>query len=491
MGLFDFLKRPARPEPLDPEHLRTVLFQAVAANDERTLEQLGRAHRRAVLELFPSWQTMPEALRNDPRAAEQYVQGLIGVARFFADRLHESAPLERLMGTPDSNPLAQWRNKLTRARELMNDLHYAEAVEILSDLLIDARQLEGSGVEHYLPPTLGHLGECYFQQGQAARAVPPFEQALQHCEQSGDGEGVIAYLGSLYETHRYLGQGEAAAGCAARLADTLQAREKEVEAALYRSQAEIVRAGEPLNRVVVMVNDRQYELKDVPTGGEIRVQFAFQRNRLSLKPAQVHTGRGRQLGSEGKFDAALEAFREAARADAFDPQPHYEAGLTLLYLQRHAEAVESYEATEERAPGWFRARSDLWLAQQLLLGRVEQPLFLALRQIEDGKGMPADKLRLADQALAANPDVPPLYLARGKLLVLLGRREEADATYRQGLERAEEANVRTRLLTELGAILPQGAERTSLLRQAVELNGDLVAAAMAFLALKLAEVSET
>ena len=160
-------------------------------------------------------------------------------------------------------------------------------------------------------------------------------------------------------------------------------------------------------------------------------------------------------------------------------------------MQRYAEAIDSYEASEERAPGWFHGRADLWLAHRLLLGTVEHPLFLALRHLEDGQGPPPDKLRLAEQVLAVNPDVPLLHLFRGKNLTALGRLEEAAAAYRSGLQRADEPNVRSALLTELGAILPPSAERTSVLRQAVELNGDLVAAAMAFVSLKCAEAAGT
>jgi tetratricopeptide (TPR) repeat protein len=222
-------------------------------------------------------------------------------------------------------------------------------------------------------------------------------------------------------------------------------------------------------------------------GSDLHVQFVFQRNRPTLRPAQVHTQAGSELGSQGRYDDALDAFRAAARADAFDPQSHYEAGLTLLCLQRYTEAIESYEAAEERAPGWFHCRADLWLARELSCGRIEHEVFLGLRHLEDGSDTPGEKVRLAGQLLRVAPSVPLLHLLHGKDLAALGRENEARASYRHGLSLAEELNVKTRLLVALGTSLEPSDERTSLLGKARELNGDLVAAATAQLALMCAK----
>ncbi len=482
MGLFDlFRRRPA--EPVEPDHLRELLFGAAAAGDARGLRRLCRDHRDVIVRHFPDWQKVPEPLREDRPALERYFQGLVAVAQTFADGLRDPSLMQLLTGPPGANPLVQWEEKLQQARGRMDELDYHGAAGLLCDLLIDVRKLKGSGVDHHLPVTLGHLGECYFQQADADRAVPHLEQALRLCEQSGDAGGVAAYLNNLYEVHRYAGRPAPAADHAERLAATLAAGGDAHQAARYRRQAEIVRAGEPLNRIIAVLDDRPYELDEVPARQDLHVRFVFQRNRPSLRPAQVHAERGNQLAGEGNFDDALGAFRAAAQADPYDPHPPYLAGDALLHLRRYAEAVESYEAAEERAPGWFRCRADLGLARQLLLGRAGHEVFLAVRALEDGKEPPKERVRLAERALAAAPGVALLHLLHGKNLAALGRRGEAAAAYRSGLDRADEASVRTRLLVELGVLLEDARERSALLREARDLNGDLVAGASAHVAL--------
>jgi hypothetical protein len=163
MGFLDFLfGRRKTPIP-DARQLRQALFQAAQGGDVRRLERLCRANRAAVVEQFPGWQKVPEGLRDDPQALQHYMQGLVAVAQTFADRLGSQELLQRLMGSPQDNPLLRWQEGLRQAEALMAELRYAEARQLLSDLLIDARGLRGSGVDTYLPITLGRLGECYFQ----------------------------------------------------------------------------------------------------------------------------------------------------------------------------------------------------------------------------------------------------------------------------------------------------------------------------------------
>src|SRR5262249_20352609 len=148
-------------------------------------------------------------------------------------------------------------------------------------------------------------------------------------------------------------QAAEAASFAEELATAFRQQGQSREADRYHRQAALLRAGEPLNRVVAEVAGQRYEMDEGLGGVEGGVKFYFERNRLTLKPCQVLTDRGKQAGSQGKFDEALPIFREAMQADAFAPDPHYQAALTLMHLHRAVEAVECYERTEELAPGWF------------------------------------------------------------------------------------------------------------------------------------------
>jgi tetratricopeptide (TPR) repeat protein len=484
VGLFDFLFGRRGPVVSDPDQLRRLLFEAAWAGDQRRLGGLCRAHQEIIRSNFPQWRKVPEALRGQGAEMQRYANALITVAQYFADRLGKPDLLQLLMGTAASNPLHQWRDRLDKARALLSEMHYAEAIHALSDLLIDFRGLQGSGVDRFLPITFGYLGEGYFDSGQAEKAIGPFEKALKLCEQHGDVEGIGAYLGNLYEGHRYLDQREQAAGYAGRLAEFYAKQGRAPEAERFRRQAQIVRAGEPRNRVVAVVDGQRYELDAVPPIKEGRLQFVFERNRITLRPAAVLTERGEELAKQGKYDEALAAFRAAAEADRFDPHSRYLQGLTLLHLERPTEAVECYEAVEELAPGWFHCRADLWLAQQRALGRLEHEMFAALIVLEDGAAPPAEKVELAEQLLARAPDLAVLHLLYGKNLARLGRLAEAAAAYRKGLASGAEPDTRTQLLLELALVSEGQAEKTQRLREARDLNGNLVAAATAALILR-------
>src|SRR5262249_44412542 len=230
--------------------------------------------------------------------------------------------------------------------------------------------------------------------------------------------------------------------------------------------ASLVRSGEPKNRVVAVVDGQRYELSNVPPIKDGRLQFVFERDRTTLKPAVVQTQRGEELAKQGKYDEALSLFRSAAQADCYDPHSRYLQGLALLHLERYTEAVECYESVEELAPGWFHCRADLWLAQELAMGRLDHEAFASLMSLEDAPAPPADKLKLAESMLSRVPKLAVLHLQYGRTLARLGRRPDAAAAYHKGLSCGEEPDTKTRLLIELALVSESPAEKTRLLQEA-------------------------
>ena len=164
---------------------------------------------------------LPADLRDQPALVEDYVQTMVAIARLFEQRLGDASLMRTLTGAGGDNPLVRWQQRLDQAQKAMEELQYREAAGQLADLLIDVRGLKGSGPEAYLPPTFGLLGECYFQCGEAEKAVAPTEQALRICRRTGDKEGVATYLGNLYEIHRYRGDCQRAGDAAEELAERL------------------------------------------------------------------------------------------------------------------------------------------------------------------------------------------------------------------------------------------------------------------------------
>jgi tetratricopeptide (TPR) repeat protein len=372
------------------------------------------------------------------------------------------------------------------ARELMSGLRFAEARQLLSNGLAEADGVHGPNADRFRAFANGMLGECCFQMGDTAAALEPTATALRLCEAQGDQAGVVAYLENLVEIHRYQAQAEPAAAAAERSADVLAAAGQARRAAEWRSQARVMRAGEPLNRVMVVLGDDRYELDDLP-GGELEGGFTFQRNRVTLAPARQRTAAGERLGGQGRQAEAYQAFQEAARLDPFDPHSRYLSGLALLFLRRYAEAVTEYEATERLAPGWFQCRADLWMARELDRGALDHELFVTAYQLQNAPLPAAEKARMAAAALPAAPGLAPLYLFQGDALAALGATIEAGAAYRNGLACAAEPDIRTRLLVALGIVSPSAPERAALFDEAARTEGgNLIATAMATVAPRLA-----
>src|SRR6266436_3548759 len=139
MGLLDFLFGSKAPQITDPDQLLNVLIETTQAGDLKRLERLCRANREVVIKNFPEWKKVPEHVRKDSQKANRYVPAIIAVAQLFDSRLGVPELLNELVGNEESNPLIHWQNQLAQARQMMNELRYADASDLLTNLLIDLR----------------------------------------------------------------------------------------------------------------------------------------------------------------------------------------------------------------------------------------------------------------------------------------------------------------------------------------------------------------
>jgi tetratricopeptide (TPR) repeat protein len=451
------------------DDLRKTLFDVAAEGDRAKLGEMCRSRRLEIIKNFPSWARVPDEVRQDENRLSWYGNGLTSVASVFAEDLGFPGLAEQLQGGGESNPIDRWQERLGQAQQLMESGKFREAADLLEKGLGQTASLKGSGADELLPVTLGFLGQCRFHGGEVEKAVEPTEKALKAFEAQAKGAEAAQTLSNLFEIHRWRGRADLAAAAAERLAEaTGDGR--------WKRQAAIVRAGEPLVRVVCRVEERTFELDEAPRLEEGGVQFIFRRNRITLGAAELLSGEAQRHGQAEEFPAALEKFRAAAAADPFDPHVHYLEGLTLLHLKHYGDAVKAYDATERLAPGWFQVRADRWIAQRLAEGKIDHEMFRTVGALVDQPMMPEEKVAMADAAIA-KAALPVLHLVRGEQLFALGDRAGAEAALRKGLELEGDPDVRTRLFMALSQVVETGGGEW--LKKAAALNGNLIASAQA------------
>jgi tetratricopeptide (TPR) repeat protein len=489
LGLFDFFK--SKKTTAYPGDLREALFAAIQASNWPQLADLCEKHHDEIVREFSEWKkTRPPVVRDDVAALKHFVNCMATLAEFFTRVRGEPELLQQLIGPDESNLFTQWPKKLQQAEAWAQELRFEDAITLLRDLLNEVRPLRdvrGDFVELNMSLTMAQLGLSYFQTGRADMAIEPLGQALDYCQRHGDVQGSAGYLNTLFEAHRYLGQPAPAADYAERLADAMAVQGRDTQATWYRKQATIVRAGEPLVRMIAEFNGQYYELDEFAVPKDGYINYVFYRNRLDLRPGLHYVDQAKEFFAQGQLPESLTSLMAASKADPFGPEPWYQMGAVMLYAREYTNAVVSYEKTEELAPGWFDCRRFLWLARQLEQGDVDHDTFLTLQALDGSRQdrTPYDKVALARDALAKTPQVAWLYLGMGVYLASLQQSREAEVAFRRGLDCVDEPDVKSCLLLQLALILESNSpERVSLLEEVRNLNGNLRATTMADLALR-------
>jgi len=479
MGLFDKLFGRKRPKFESPEQLRNALIEAAVSGNRKVFEELCTSHRIDIDRHCESWAAVPEALRKDKEALAQFANGLIAMGIALANT-GQPKLLEQLQGGGgQDNPFTKWERVFNEANSLISKMDYEGARSLLENRLVDTRDLIGTGADRFRSISYGLISQCRFHVGEIESSIVAGRNALEICERIGDLDGVNAYLQTLMEIRRYQGDAAESAILLDRLAALSGQMNRPEDAQRWSRRASITRAGEPLCRIVLRIGNQLYEQEDAPVAQDQRVGFEFCRNRGSLGRCAGLVQKGREAGGADDPKEALSLFRQAADVDPFDPDPHYQAGVALMALGRPEDAAEELRATEERAPGWFQCRSDLWLVEQIALGTFPLEVHQLMRVLEDSSAPPRDKRSLAEAALQRFATLAPVHHQHGRALLSLGQKDQAASAFRRGLEVAAEPDIRTRLRVDLAALLELGEQRTSLLKQAVDLKGNLVAAAQA------------
>jgi tetratricopeptide (TPR) repeat protein len=417
---------------------------------------------------------LPDGIPQDDGSIDRHVQRLIAVAQCLANECSAPELWNKLSGVSDDNPFVQCNHWFNELPDRMQRLEYEALIAEAQTLIERAKTLRGSAARQEEAILFGRLGELLFHSGRVSDSLDSFQTAHQLCVGVNDVEGQISYLNNLLEAHRYLDDGRAIA-TARELLDVKQ--RNGLPTGDVEKWIKLLNKGEPLCRVTCVRDGDEVELDEITNIGAGRYQFQFRRNRLSLRKVTMLTAKGNELASAGKYSDALEKYHEASEIDPYDPDPVYQSGMCLLELGAYGKGREAFEAVERLAPGWFRCRSDRWVAEGLENGTISEEEFRLLRILDDGGLTPAQAKSLVKQAVDRFPEFAPLYLFLGDY-----SRDERDAmaAYRQGLELVDEPDLESRLLCALaGRISPEAPERRQLVKRATSLKGSLVAMATA------------
>jgi tetratricopeptide (TPR) repeat protein len=469
-----FKRKP--PEPLTPTQLRGRLIEAAASGSKSKLRALCGQYKEQVAANVDLMCKALEGMPTNPVSLDRYVQCLGAVAQCLAEKCGAPELWNKLCGTPDNNPLIQWDRWYGQLPERMNRLEHEALIAEARGFIERARQLQGHAARQNEAILQGRLGELLFHSGQVRAAEEPFRAALNLCREINDSEGRRVYLNNLLEVYRYLGNASEAVRTGEELVGLMG--KQGVDSKSLRKRIELMRRGEPLCRVVCVRDGAELEVDELSNVTEGRYEFQFRRDRLQLQKAVTLVRQGNELASSGKLADALEKCQEAAETDPHDPDPVYQSAVCLLEMGAYGKAREAFEEVERLAPGWFRCRSDRWLAASLEDGTVSDEEFRLLRVLEDGGLPPAQAMPIAKQAVERYPSFAPLYLILGDLHRDGGNFAQAIACYRKGLELVREPDLESRLLSALAGLLPkESVERGELVRRAVSPKGSLVAQA--------------
>ena len=481
MGLLDLFGFGMKQLP--EGELLQALLAARRKGDQQRFAKLCRAHVDVINGAIPRWQKPAAEFTANPEVLNEYIQTLGMAAELLKESGHPQL-LNALIGNPDDNPITVWERKLKEATALANETQFEEAAELLMNHLIDTGGLRGNAVDRLQALSQGSLGHIRFGSGKVDVAVGHYQQALRMCREQNDQEGIRVYLGNLYESQRYLGSSDLAAEYAKELGQAWETAGNAALAKRFARLSQIVREGEPVLRVVAHSDGKVLELDEIELQPTMKLEMHFWRNRPGLPGATKRIERGKELAGKRQYDEALELFREAANIDPYEPDAHYQAGMVLCEQQLYPQAVEEYETCESLAPGWYFCRSDLWVAKQLALGIMPHEVFLGMRFLQDGPPDTKEKMNLATRMRPQAETIPLFAFLFGKLLQDTGRPKEAAQLWRKALEGEVESDVRTRILLSLAPLEEDTNKRRQLFQEAVELNGNLIAAAGAALSLR-------
>jgi tetratricopeptide (TPR) repeat protein len=422
VGFFSF-----RREQLADDELRDQLFDAVAASDIYTVRKVTKRHRERVIALFPTWRTLPSAVRSDPDQAKFWAEGLIGVASVVAES-GDGSLMAQLQEPAGKNPVVSWQNAISAAQAAMDTADHSSAISLLEKALEDSKGLTGTAVDDLLPKTYGLLGAAYLRAGNNEKARSFTLKAKEYCVRVGDAQGTEIYTKNL---------------------ETI----------------DTVRSGMPVFRDS---QDRSLNVEDLQRAAG-PLQWEVYGGDAPPPEAEALHQQGRAAGARGDYPEALALLTQAAERAPRWPYPLYDRAFTHLLMQNFDAALLDYQRTANLAPrGFFMALAAVDTLRREQSGEFPRGLYLAyvaLERIPDR----AQQRQLLEQFVQKYPGFAPGWQ---KFAGLLENTSDRMNAIEKGLAARPDNDTRGLLLLNKALALHNSGEYENAVRLLNELVAD-------------------
>lgn len=323
-------------------------------------------------------------------------------------------------------------------------------------------------------------------------SLEPTLKGIEYSKSDNDDEGVITGLVNLYEIYRYSSKTKEAIDVCNQLCELFSKLKDDKSYHNYMKQIEILQKGEPLNRVVAVVDGKNYELEDIINKKvavkNVQVEFHFLRNRLTLPSAKYLINIAKNLQANGEYSSAVFNLQSAITKDQYAPEPWYQLGVCYLHLERSDDALDAFKKAAELAPGWFDVNFYIWVAESMKAAKFNLEAFKVMYVLEHGQLNPGQKITICERVLKSGTKLPYILLHLGLAYQQTpGKLDMAESAFRGALLLTDDLDIdtKTRVLFNLGATVPTVEEKNNVFEQATKVNGNLTAAAMSLAALAL------
>lgn len=288
---------------------------------------------------------------------------------------------------------------------------------------------------------LGYLGPAQFGPSAAAGPLPDAKDNAPLLDAVSRGQSEMArgrYEEALARFQEALEKNPRSPSVRMRVAEALLALGRHDDA--FAAFAEVALSG--------FAQDSAYLGMAKARLGQDRADEALKVVRAGLQAVPdsvlLNTHLGQRLLARGQAEEAERAFRKALAAIPGDEEARMGLGLALIRLVENSpQSTQARTATDDLL-AWADERldakqyEDAGRAYEAVLrtGRASAPIFLNLGLANWRRGLKAEALEALRRGVARFPDSADLHYRMGKVLQGLGRRAEAEASFRRVLELA-------------------------------------------------------